>query len=202
MIPLGIPVQLECSMDYDKNIVKKELNLDLNKKYILVLTGSMGFGNISDLISDLVEEIKDCNFIISCGNNNELLQEIQKKYKDSKNVSALAFTQKLNLYIKASDIVLTKPGGLTTTEIATIRKPFIHTMPIPGCENYNAEFFQNLKMSIKCNAKDEVIKNTKRLLIDDDLQKEMVLNQKKYINRNASMDIANFIEKQLKENDK
>ena len=202
LIPLGIPVQLEYSMDYDKNIVKKELNLDLNKKYILVLTGSMGFGNISDLISDLVEEIKDCNFIISCGNNNELLQEIQKKYKDSKNVSALAFTQKLNLYIKASDIVLTKPGGLTTTEIATIRKPFKHTMPIPGCENYNAEFFQNLKMSIKCNAKDEVIKNTKRLLIDDDLQKEMVLNQKKYINRNASMDIANFIEKQLKENDK
>ena len=42
----------------------------------------------------------------------------------------------------------------------------------------------------------------KKVKRNDDLQKKIVLNQKKYINRNASMDIANFIEKQLKENDK
>lgn len=39
-----------------------------------------------------------------------------------------------------SELLLTKPGGLTTTEAATINIPIIHTMPIPGCETYNAEF--------------------------------------------------------------
>ncbi len=47
--------------------------------------------------------------------------------------------------MKSSEIILTKPGGLTTTEIATLRKPFIHTMPIPGCENYNAQFLRTEK---------------------------------------------------------
>ncbi len=198
IVPLGIPVQLECSKEYNKDEIRKELGLSLDEKYILVLTGSMGFGNISNLIKALVKEIKDSNFIISCGHNNKLLQEIKNDYKYSKNIMAIPFTQNLNLYIKASDIVLTKPGGLTTTEIATIGKPFIHTIPIPGCENYNAAFFENLKMSIKCDTIEEVVLNTKKLLNDVNLQKEMVTNQRKYINRNASVDIANFVEKQLK----
>ena len=77
--------------------------------------------------------------------------------------------------MKSSEIILTKPGGLTTTEVATLRKPFIHTMPIPGCENYNANFFSNRKMSIKCDTMEEVIENTKKLINDINLQKEMML---------------------------
>ena len=194
LLPLGIPVQRECSEDYDKNNIRKELGLKLDEKYVLVLTGSMGFGNIDNLVKELIKGIKDCNFIISCGKNKKLLEELKDKYK---NVKELPFTRKLNLYIKAADVVLTKPGGLTTTEIATIGKPFIHTMPIPGCENYNANFFQSRKMSIKCDIIEEVVTNTKKLLDDESLQKEMVKNQRKYINRNASYDIADLVIKEM-----
>ena len=45
-------------------------------------------------------------------------------------------------------------------------------MPIPGCENYNARLLSKLKnVNQKCNAKEEVIKNTKRLLTDDEITK-------------------------------
>ncbi len=194
LLPLGIPVQRECSEDYNKDNIRKELGLKLDEKYVLVLTGSMGFGNIDNLVKELIKGIKDCNFIISCGKNKKLLEELKDKYK---NVKELPFTRKLNLYIKAADVVLTKPGGLTTTEIATIGKPFIHTMPIPGCENYNANFFQSRKMSIKCDIIEEVVENTKKLLYDESLQKEMVENQRKYINRNASYDIADLVIKEM-----
>ena len=197
LVPLGIPVQREYSEDYRKDEVRKELDLKLDEKYVLVLTGSMGFGNMTDLVKELVKGIENCNFIISCGKNKKLLKELKDKYKDNKNVQELPFTRNLNLYIKAADVVLTKPGGLTTTEIATIGKPFIHTMPIPGCENYNTNFFQSRKMSIKCDIIEEVIKNTKKLLNDETLQKEMVENQRKYINRNASYDIAELVIKEM-----
>ena len=197
LLPLGIPVQRECSEDYDKDNVKKELGLKLDEKYVLVLTGSMGFGNMTDLVQELVKKIHNCNFIISCGKNKELLEKLRKMYKNNEYVQELPFTRKLNLYIKASDVVLTKPGGLTTTEIATIGKPFIHTMPIPGCENYNANFFQSRKMSIKCDIIEEVAKNTKILLHDEKLQKEMIENQRKYINRNASYDIADLVIREI-----
>ena len=199
LIPLGIPVELECSKDYKMERVREKLNLKVDERYVLILTGSMGFGNILELIEDLVKEVKNTSFIISCGSNKKLLENIQNQYIENKRIIALPYTNKLNLYIKSADIVLTKPGGLTTTEIATVGKPFIHTMPIPGCENYNANFFQDLNMSLKCDTKEDVIKNTKILLNDKALQKKMVENQRKYINKNASMAIADFIDSKLKE---
>ena len=197
LLPLGIPVQRECSEDYDKKSIRKKLGLNLDEKYVLVLTGSMGFGNLAALVEELVKGISNCNFIISCGKNKKLLDELKNKYKNNKKVQELAFTRDLNLYIKMADVVLTKPGGLTTTEIATIGKPFIHTMPIPGCENYNANFFQSRKMSIKCDIIEEVVRNTKKLLKDEIIQKEMVDNQRKYINRNASYDIADLVIREI-----
>lgn len=199
LLPLGIPVQRECSEDYNKDDVRKELGLNLNEKYVLVLTGSMGFGDMNNMVGELVKGIDECNFIVSCGKNKKMLEQLKSKYKNNNRVQELPFTRNLNLYIKAADVVLTKPGGLTTTEIATIGKPFIHTMPIPGCENYNANFFQSRKMSIKCDIIEEVVENTKKLLNDEKLQKEMVENQRKYINRNASYDIADLVIKEMGE---
>ena len=197
LLDFGIPVQMECSKNYKKDDVKQNLGLNLDEKYVLVLTGSMGFGNMTNLVEKLVNEIDNCNFIISCGKNKKLLKNLENKYKNNQRVKELPFIKEINLYIKAADVVLTKPGGLTTTEIATIGKPFIHTMPIPGCENYNASFFEDRKMSIKCDTIEEVVKNTKILLKDKKLQEEMVKNQRKYINRYASEDIADFIIKEM-----
>ena len=197
LLDFGIPVQMECSKNYKKDDVKQNLGLNLDEKYVLVLTGSMGFGNMTNLVEKLVNEIDNCNFIISCGKNKKLLKNLENKYKNNQRVKELPFIKEINLYIKAADVVLTKPGGLTTTEIATIGKPFIHTMPIPGCENYNASFFEDRKMSIKCDTIEEVVKNTKILLKDKKLQEEMVKNQRKYINRYASEAIADFIIKEM-----
>lgn len=99
--------------------------------------------------------------------------------------------------MKASEIILTKPGGLTTTEIAILNKPFIHTMPIPGCENYNANFFSNKKMSIKCENINDIVVNTKKLLENENLQKELILNQQKNMNKNVCDDISNKIIEEL-----
>lgn len=66
-------------------------------------------------------------------------------------------------------------------------------MPIPGCENYNAEYFSKKKMSIKCNTLDEVVKNTKMLLENEKLQEELMQNQIKYINRDTCDKIAELI---------
>jgi len=58
-------------------------------------------------------------------------------------------------------------------------------MPIPGCENYNAEYFAKRNMSIKCDTLNEVIENTKTLLKDKELQEKMIENQKKNMNKNT-----------------
>ncbi|MDO4283632.1 MAG: glycosyltransferase [Clostridia bacterium] len=197
LLSIGIPVSLKYSEEYDQEEIKKELGLAKNKKYVLILTGSMGFGNITDMLKELMKKIKDVGFIIACGSNHKLFDELTKKYRKNKSVIALPFTNELDQYMKGSDVILSKPGGLTTTEIATLRKPFIHTMPIPGCENYNANFFSDRGMSFQCENIDEVVKNTKTLLDDKALQIEMIESQKRYISKNTCNDIADIIIKEM-----
>lgn len=198
ILSLGIPVSRRFSKSYDKIQCKKELGLDKDKEYVLILNGSMGFGNVGDVLARLLAEIKDVNFIISCGNNEKLLNKLNERYHDNDRVINLPYINNLEKYMASSEVILTKPGGLTTSEIATMRKPLIHIMPIPGCENYNAAFFENRKMSIKCENIEEVILNTKKVLLDKNLQKEMIQNQEKYINSNASREITQIVIKELR----
>ena len=197
LLSLGIPVKQDFSMPYKKSEYKEKLSLKKNVKYILILTGSMGFGNVIEMVDNLQKAIKKVCFIVSCGNNNELYEKLKEKFANKSNIIPLEFKSNLSEYMKASEIILTKPGGLTTTEIATLRKPFIHTMPIPGCENYNANFFANRKMSLKCNNINEVVENTKKLLEDKKLQLELIKNQKHYIDKDACNKITDVILKQI-----
>ena len=194
LIPLGIPVKRAYSEDYDINDCKKKVGLDINKRYVLLLTGSMGFGNVEEIVDELKNSINRINLIVACGTNKELYE----KLKGKNNVIPLEFTENIDLYMKSSDIILSKPGGLTTTEIAVLGKPFIHTMPIPGCENYNANFFESHKMSLKCMNIPEIVESTKLLLENKDLCKELVENQRKYMNRNSCRDLVNLIKKEIK----
>lgn len=181
LLPLGIPVA-------SKFIPAKKIRV---KKQILLTSGSMGFGKIKELVLKLLDVIGNYNLVVVCGNNQNLQTELEKIA--NKHLKVLGFINNMNEYIAQSEIVITKPGGLTTTEVAVLRKPLIHMMPIPGVENYNASFFEKYGMSLKALTVDEVVASTKILLKNKNLQKIMIANQAKYINDKAALDLVNYV---------
>lgn len=185
LLPLGISVATR--FHKCKNISE----IPTDKKVILITSGSMGFGKMKNIIESLLENTLDTYIIAICGNNENLYQELIKI--NNANLMVKGFVNNINDYIAASTIVLTKPGGLTSTEVGVIRKPLIHLMPIPGVENYNAEFFKSNGLGLVSNNIDEVISNTKLLLNDEKLQKKMMECQKKIINRDSAKDLVDFI---------
>ncbi len=197
LLPLGIPVRKQFREDYCQKEIKKQLQLDFRKKYILILNGSMGFGNVKEITKRLLENTKDYSLIISCGNNYELIDFLNNEYKNNNRIIVLPYTDELGKYMAICEVILSKPGGLTTTEIATMRKPLIHIMPIPGCENNNADFFAERQMSIKCENMEQVVSNTKKLLENKGLQKKIIEEQKKYIIGDACEKIAEIVIKEL-----
>lgn len=200
IMPLGIPVSNRFVEPYDKDKLLKELGLAKERKYILILTGSMGFGKLDEILEKLLKEIdKAYTIIVGCGNNEKMKHSLNYQFKNDKQILLLSFTKDIHKYMKIADIILTKPGGLTTTEIATIRKPFIHTMPIPGCENYNATYFSKKGMSLKSDNTENVIDNVLKLIKDPDIQKQMIENQERYIKKEACNTICEFIINQVKE---
>ncbi len=183
LFPFGIPVA--------SRFFQKAKQLAIPAKSILLTSGSMGFGKMVELTKAILNQIPEYTLIVICGNNRKLQAELTK-IKDP-NLKVLGFVNNINDYIKSCEIVMTKPGGLTTTEVAGMRKPLIHVMPIPGVENYNAAFFADHKMALRAENVNDAIKCAKELIQDKALQQEMVANQAKYINNYAAYELVEYL---------
>lgn len=184
---IGIPISSRF-VDSARNI-RKELGLDIKDKIVLIMLGSMGFGNIFELLNELENE--NYKIIVVCGNNNKLLEDIRDR--NYKNIISLGFINNINDYIYTSDVVISKPGGLSSTEIAALRKPLIHMFPIPGIETYNVNYFRSHNMSLNASNVWEVKEQIRKLLDNIELREEIINNQIKYINDKSGRDLVLLI---------
>lgn len=182
LLPTGIPVASK---------FKDNLEQIKSKKQILLTSGSMGFGKVKEIVLKLLNDIPNYNLVVICGHNGELANELKRI--ENTHLIVKGFITNINEYIKESEIVVTKPGGLTTTEVAVLRKPIVHMMPIPGVENYNASFFATNGMSLYGNTPDEVVTCVKTLVNNKALQKDMIKNQEKIINENSARDLVDYV---------
>lgn len=187
LVNTGIPV----SSNFIKKAksVRDEYNIK-DEKVILVMLGSMGFGKINEILDEILL-IDNVKVMVVCGTNQKLYSELEK-YNNPKLIP-FGFVNNINDLIYSADVVLSKPGGLSSTEIASFRKPLLHIFPIPGIETYNTMFFESNGMSLKCETKNEIITNLNRILDDKKLQKEMIKNQEKWINQNSASDLVELI---------
>lgn len=192
ILPFGIPVSIKFNINYKKDELKKQLSIPSNKKTILIMSGSMGYGKLDTMIEKIYNKYKNkINIIVICGNNKKLKDNLYHKYKE--NIILKGFTNNVNMYMKASDLLLTKPGGLTSTESAVSNIPTIFTDPIPGCENYNAEFFENNGMGYYLTSIDDLENYVDTLLYNKKVINKIKKNQSKIINKNSTKDICNFV---------
>lgn len=192
--PLGIPVKPEMTEKRDKAECKTLLGLDLNKKTVLLIGGSMGAGNLT-VLSEAFEKSNadDIQVAIICGNNKKLFDELQGRYAANPMFKVFGKTDKMPYFMTAADLVYTKPGGLTSTEAVACRKPLVLIYPIPGCESCNLELFTSLGMAITADSPEKLIKNGLELLHNAAAQEKMTAAQKENVSETASADIAGFI---------
>ena len=189
----GIPVAKNCQLKISKAESLKKLGLEVNQKYFLIVGGSMGAGDFIELIQKLISSTDSEQILAICGNNRKAERKLKKKFKEESRVIVLGFTDQMPLYLRACDVVFTKPGGLTSTEAAVIRVPIIHTAPIPGCETINRRFFMRAGMSSSAiTVKGQVSKGI-RLMNDLNAQKKMVNRQAKEIHGDAAEQLYKFI---------
>lgn len=199
LLPVGIPVSTKFIEDISREEAKRQLGLSAQKHYILVSGGSMGAGRLEQaigIICNYMEKRKDTECIVICGNNSHLYEKLSKKKLGRLHV--LKSTQKMHLYMKASDVFLSKPGGLSSTEAAAAGSFLIHFSPIPGCELANRKFFECHHMCI-------AVRNMKRQLIPalqsayrQQAAARMNMAQKKYVNGHACQEICDWLEENIK----
>ncbi|MDP4143465.1 MAG: glycosyltransferase [Bacillota bacterium] len=157
----GIPINPNFVKKYNRDETLRELELSPYKKTILIMGGSLGMGKIGIIYNQISQIDKDIQIIVITGSNKKLFSKLKELSEYSnKPTSILGYTKDVNKYMQASDLLITKPGGLTITEAIASHVPLALFSPIPGQEEKNQEFL--LKHNLAINLGDG--SNCKRII--------------------------------------
>lgn len=151
IFPFGIPIEKSFLSSSDPERVKEELMLE-DKFTILLMGGSFGAGGVRGVLEELLQINEDIQIIAVAGRNNSLRQKLEKTvedYKAHEKVRVLGFTKDMSSLLSLATVIVTKPGGLTTTEAILKETPMIVPYYIPGQEEENLEFLLNNGLALR-----------------------------------------------------
>ena len=146
ILPFGIPINPKFSEKMSREEAREKLGLDPALPTFLVMGGSMGYGNMDELVQriDRISVNRDFQMIAVAGRNEEMENVLRRMEKDSRHkLLVTGFVDYVSTLMDAADCIITKPGGLTTSESLSKNLPMIIVNPIPGQEERNTEFLLN-----------------------------------------------------------
>lgn len=194
LIPSGIPVNLKFRTETTQEEARDLLGLPQNKKIVLAIFGSVGCSKAEPLCERMETMLSDDSVAyVILGDNEKLYVKLSKKYEGSEKIRLLSYTDQVALYMRAADVLITKAGGLSSTEAAVTGVPIIHLRSIPGCETKNADFFSEHGMSLATRNTKEAVQLANELLAHPEEADEMRDAQRRTINPDAATEIADMI---------
>ena len=141
ILPFGLPVRPQFLIARSREEACNELGIE-QRPTVLIMGGSMGYGNMTETVHAALDcSIDELQVICICGNNSRLAEELGRV--SHPRLSVHGFVNNVELFMDAADCIITKPGGLTVTELLVKQLPAILVNPIPGHEERNAEFLLN-----------------------------------------------------------
>lgn len=196
LYPYGIPVGMNFCTSADQVRARSRLHLPLDKPVFLVMSGSMGFGKMHLFVFELTRKLTNGEqLIIICGNNRKMQRILKTTYRRNKDVHITGYTEHVSDYMAASDVVFTKPGGLTSTEALVENIPIVHTAAIPGCETKNREFFVSHGLSLASEHVHTQVSLGITLAENKEIRDAMICTQRKYAKPSACADIVELLAK-------
>lgn len=157
---------------------------------LLLMGGSMGIPYIKKCLEKLVQNNHPFRIFVVCGNNQKLKSELEEKYAGAvqgKTIKILGFTRNIHELMDESDVIVTKPGGLTVSEAINKNIPIIIPFFIPGQEEENTEILVKAGVAVSVSNITELNDVVSRFCENPALLEEMRLKAQE-ISRELSPD--------------
>lgn len=192
--PLGIPFDPGFSEPVDPEKVRGKLGLTPGARTILIMGGGQGLGPIKTIVRSLEKVPHDLQEIIVTGTNKKLFRSLKKKIKRfKKRIVLLGYAHNVNELMSVSDLVITKPGGITTSEALAKKLPMLIIKPIPGQEANNTVFLTQQGAAVKADKPAHIDAIVKDLFTHPDKLQGLARSCARIAKPDAGMDIARFI---------
>ena len=194
----GIPIDPVFAKKKDKQEMRKKHGLEPDRTTILLSAGGFGVGSVDALIASLLPLQHRAQVVAICGRNEELKTRLTKLAARTKPDSTVllkpfGYTQEMDELMVASDVVLGKPGGLTTSEALAKGLVFVIVNPIPGQEERNSDHLLERAVAIRCNNLPVLSYKLDQLLADPQRFSSMQANARKMGRPNAAKEIVDKI---------
>lgn len=137
----GIPVRQEFCAPPDRAGARAALGLADRERVLTLACGSMGAGPLRATAADIAELLGENDTLVTvCGSNQRLFEQLRDDFVNEPRVRVLGFTRQMCQYMQASDLLISKAGGLTTAEAVASGTPLLYLDAVPGCESRNLQF--------------------------------------------------------------
>lgn len=165
---LGIPIGLRFLGSEDRVAVAHQFGLDMSRPILLIMGGGSGFGQIRDIVLNLDTLPQPCQLVVVAGTNRSLLSWLQSQ-RFRHRVLPLGYTPEIPALMELATLLISKPGGLTTSEALAKHLPLVIVNPIPGQEVYNARFLLSQGAAVQAGSP-ETVRQTVRDLLEEPQQ--------------------------------
>ncbi len=188
----GIPIDPVFAERKDKRAVREKLGLRQDATVVLYSAGGFGVGPVEHLVGSLLELRHPADVIVVCGRNAELKARLEARAATSgpNRLVLVGYTTEMDEYMAAADVLVGKPGGLTTSEALAKELLLVIVNPIPGQEERNSDHLLEEGAAIRCNNLPVLADKIDRLLDDPARVARMRENVRRLAHPNAAEEIV------------
>jgi processive 1,2-diacylglycerol beta-glucosyltransferase len=191
----GIPIDPIFAQNKDKAEMRKKHGLKADLPAILISAGGFGVGPMEMLIESLGKLKNKVQVIAICGRNEELKNRLEVSSRQLHQscpvkIFPIGYTTEMDEYMSAADLLLGKPGGLTTSEALAKGLPLVIVNPIQGQEERNSDHLLEEGVAIRCNNLPVLAYKIDTLLGDPNRLAMMRKNTSRLARPEAAIDIV------------
>ncbi|MFH0826533.1 MAG: glycosyltransferase [Candidatus Omnitrophota bacterium] len=191
---LGIPFDPQFNEPSDAPKIYEKLNLNPTWPTLLIMGGGQGLGPIKAIVRSLEKVKQDLQEIVVAGTNRRLYKAVKAQLgKHKKNIVLFGYTSNINELMAISNIIITKPGGVTVAEVLAKKIPMIIVKPIPGQEANNTAYLTREGAAIKVDDPERINVAVEDLLAHPEKLDFLSLSASRIAKPNASLDVARLI---------
>ncbi|WP_191559361.1 MGDG synthase family glycosyltransferase [Metabacillus idriensis] len=177
---------------------KREKRINKEKLHVLIAGGSQGVGDHFSLLDKVEESVE---YRVLCGSNHQLYQKLSElKSSSIIPLSYISSPQTMNELYDWADVLVTKPGGVTTSEALKKNLPiFVHSV-LPGQEEINVEYLQEKGFIYRLNDEEPLIQQIQAKLDNEAMAFKMRKNSNQYFDEmevQSNTDLFHFIEDRM-----
>lgn len=134
----GIPIDARFHEPMERSDARERHGLPQDRPVVLLSGGGLGLGGIDIALRSLMATPGRHHALVVCGKNTQLQHRLMAHYGRSDAVTVIGHTSRMHELMAAADLMLGKPGGLTTSEALARELPMVLLRPLPGQEEHNA----------------------------------------------------------------